>query len=240
MKYLSTMALAIAAVKAEMKEYDSLFRQFGNCMGADFGSTQACDNIERFDAQCCNFVVVDDPAITGQFCISNSQRETDFTGTYRDYDYTLWKWECKEPVNDGPNEKDSSAEAFELPVYSNYNDEAMEWILWIVYLSQTVYLLGLFISLPLGWGVLTWLQIVSIVQLFELFGGVGDFGLWFIGPFLSYWITQPFIFWTSIAFSFIPGLNILTAFLLGWWSVADYYQYYYELFAGPTLPIPAE
>merc|ERR1719353_1800495 len=147
-------------------------------MGADFGSTQACDNIERFDAQCCNFVVVDDPAITGQFCISNSQRETDFTGTYRDYDYTLWKWECKEPVNDGPNEKDSSAEAFELPVYSNYNDLAMEWILWVVYLSQTVYLLGLFVSLPLGWGVLAWLQIVSIVQLFELFGGVGDFGSW--------------------------------------------------------------
>ena len=57
-----------------------------------------------------------------------------------------------------------------------------------------------------------------------------------MGPFLSYWITQPFIFWSSILLGLIPGINFISAFLLGWWANLDYYQYSYELFAGPTLP----
>lgn len=47
MKSLATMALLAATAKAQMQEYDSLFRQFGNCMGGEFGSTQACDAIDR-------------------------------------------------------------------------------------------------------------------------------------------------------------------------------------------------
>ena len=146
-----------------MKEYDSLFRQFGNCMGGEYGSTQACDAIERYDAQCCNFVVVQDPSITGQFCINDAQRQTEFTGTYRDYDYTLWKWECQEPDNTGPSGEKSTGEATELGVYSNYEDKGMEWVLWITYLSQEAYLVGwLLVSLPLGVGYLFWVQLVSM------------------------------------------------------------------------------
>ena len=71
MKSLAIMALAAVGVKAQMEEYDSLFRQFGNCMGSEFGETQICDSINKFGAQCCNFVVVQDPTITGQFCVTD-------------------------------------------------------------------------------------------------------------------------------------------------------------------------
>lgn len=124
-----------------------------------------------------------------------------------------------------------------MSVYSNYNDKGMEWVLWITYLSQEVYLLGwLLVSLPVGVGYIVWLQLVSVWQFFELLGGKGDFGGWFLGPFLSYWIVQPFIYFSSMLFGLIPGVNFITAFLFGWWANADYYQYSYELFNGPTLP----
>ena len=108
-------------------------------------------------------------------------------------------------------------------------------------MSQMVWLVGLFlISMPLGIGVLIYMQFVSVIQLFELFGGKGDFGGWFLGPFLSYWVVQPFIFWSSVLFALIPGFNIISAFLFGWWATLDYYQYSYELFAGPTIPSASE
>jgi hypothetical protein len=112
----------------------------------------------------------------------------------------------------------------------------MEWILWITYLSQELWILGWPVSLPLGMGYTAWLYTLSLWQFIETFSGKGDLGGWFAGPFLSYWIVQPFIFWSSIIFSIIPGVNFLTAFLFGWWANLDYYQYSYELFAGPTLP----
>jgi len=236
MKYMATMAIAIATANAQMKEYDSLFRQFGNCMGSEFGSTQACDSIERYGAQCCDFEVVQDPSITGQFCITDGQRVTEFEGTYRDYDYTLWKWQCKVPEDSGPNDKSNTGDAVELSVYSNYEDKIMEWVLWVVYLSQEVYLLGYLVSVPMGF-YLIWLQLVSMWQLFEIFGGKGDFGGWFLGPFLSYWIVQPFIYISSLVLGLIPGVNFISAFLFGWWANLDYYQYNYALFAGPTVPM---
>ena len=141
------------------------------------------------------------------------------------------------PDNSGPDGRGSGTGAEELSVYSNYNDKGMEWVLWITYLSQEVYLVGLLlVSLPLGVGYIIWLQLVSIWQFFELLGGKGDFGGWFLGPFLSYWIVQPFIYVSSMILGLIPGVNFITAFLFGWWANADYYQYSYELFNGPTLP----
>lgn len=232
------MALAMATANAQMQEYDSLFRQFGNCMGGDFGSTQACDSIDRFGAQCCDFEVVQDSSITGQFCVTDGQRQGDYSGTYRDYDYTLWKWQCKEPEQVDPNDKSSELEeTVELSVYSNYEDKMMEWVLWITYLSQEAYLIGLLlVSLPMGMGYIGWLWLVSSWQFIEIFMGKGDFGGWFMGPFLSYWVVQPFIWVSSMVLGLIPGVNFVSAFLLGWWANLDYYQYSYELFAGPTLP----
>ena len=71
MKKFAAMALAATVVKAEMEEYDSLFRYFGSCQGDDFGSTDTCQDIGRENAQCCDFVVVEDTNIDGQFCVSD-------------------------------------------------------------------------------------------------------------------------------------------------------------------------
>merc|ERR1719498_295762 len=97
MKYFAAVALGLASVKGQMQEYNSLFREFGNCMGSAFGSTEGCAAIGRQDAQCCHFEVVNDDSITGSFCITNQQMDGEFAGTYRDYDYTLWAWQCQRP-----------------------------------------------------------------------------------------------------------------------------------------------
>jgi hypothetical protein len=159
----------------------------------------------------------------------------EFTGTYRDYDYTLWKWECKQPDGSGPVDKGASNG--DLPEYSNYEDKTMEWILWITYLSQELWILGWPVSLPMGIGYLSWLWLLSLWQFIMTFNeDGGSLEGWFMGPFLSYWFVQPFIFWSSIILSIIPFVNFITAFLFGWWANLDYYQYKYELFAGPTDP----
>ena len=40
----------------------------------------------------------------------------------------------------------------------------------------------------------------------------------------------------ALMWSFVPGVNFVTAFLFAWWACADYYSYSYELFVGP-LPL---
>jgi hypothetical protein len=59
-------------------------------------------------------------SISGMFCVTKDQMDGKWLGTYRDYDYTLWKWKCKEPEkpkddgkkddkgpkDDGPKEKE--------------------------------------------------------------------------------------------------------------------------------------
>jgi len=181
--------------------------------------------------------VVNEETITGKFCVSDGQREGEYVGTYRDYDYTLWKWQCKEPeAPPEPEVKEKPIEyvkVLELPPWSTLEDTGMEWVLWITYLSSIAWVFGWVVTLPLGIGVIIWLQILSIWNFFELLGGMGDFGLWFMGPFWRGWISQPFIFNMNIIFSAIPLMNFFMPFLLGWWAIADYYGFNYELFAGP-------
>lgn len=214
------MALAATTASAQMTEFDSLFRQFGSCLGGEFGGTQKCNEVGKAGAQCCDFVVVQDSSITGQFCVTDGQREGEYEGTYRDYDYTLWKWQCKEPDQLDDVDDKGAGDDLDLGPYSNYNDKTMEWILWVTYLSQELWILGWPVSIPMGMGYTTWLWIVSVIQLFE---GKGTFDEWAAGPFLSYWFVQPFIFWSSLVLSIIPGVNFLTAFLFGWWANLDYY-----------------
>ena len=75
MKSLALALLAASVSAQKMKEYDSLFRQFGNCMGNEFGSTKGCLDIGKANAQCCDFQVVNEESITGQFCVTNEQRD---------------------------------------------------------------------------------------------------------------------------------------------------------------------
>ena len=50
MKYLTAIALGLASVSGQMQEYNSLFREFGNCMGSSFGSVEGCAAIGRAGA----------------------------------------------------------------------------------------------------------------------------------------------------------------------------------------------
>ena len=58
MKYLAMTAIAVSSASAQMTEFDSLFRQFGSCLGGDYGDTNVCNQAGKPGAQCCDFVVV--------------------------------------------------------------------------------------------------------------------------------------------------------------------------------------
>ena len=112
----------------------------------------------------------------------------------------------------------------------------MEFWLWLTYLSGEAWVLGYIVMLPVGLVLVTWYWFWACWTFLELIFGVGTFDEWFIGPMARGWFTQPFIYVLNVLFTIIPGVNFVTAFLLGWWAVADYYEYSYELFVGPILP----
>ena len=111
----------------------------------------------------------------------------------------------------------------------------MEWWLWTTYLSGEVYLIGYIVMLPVGLVLYSWFALDAMLQFFVIFEEKPgwDFGAWFMGPFLRGWVTGPFIFLLQIVLGLVPGVNFATSFLLGWWAVADYYGYSYQLFEGP-------
>ena len=117
----------------------------------------------------------------------------------------------------------------------------METWLWVTYLSGEAWILGWVVMLPVGGVIYSWLALEGMITFFDIFADppVGDFGQWFMGPFWRGWVSGPFIFLSNVILTIIPGLNFLTAFLFGWWAIADYYGYNYELGEGPTLPAPA-
>lgn len=233
------MALGAATVSAQMEELNSLFREFGNCMGEQYGSYAACKVLDRPNSQCCNFEVVGEETITGKFCVSDQQRLGEYSGVYRDYDYTLWNWKCKEPENVGPVEVKTAEYVKELvlPPWSTLNDGAFpEWWLWISFLSAEAWLFGYPIGLPMAYLMMFYLQIWASWTFFEMLFGTGTFWDWLIGPqWLAYWV-YPIILSMGFGLSTIPILNFLTAFLFGWWAVAAYYDYNYVLFEGVVIP----
>lgn len=125
-----------------------------------------------------------------------------------------------------------------LSAWSTYRDKDMEMWLWVTYLSGAFWIPGWLVMLPVGIGIYTWLALLACWNFIEMLGGEGDFGEWFMGPFLRGWISGPFIFGTSFVFSIIPILGAGTSFLFGWWANLDYYSYNYELFEGPTFKGP--
>lgn len=123
-----------------------------------------------------------------------------------------------------------------LPAFSTYEDKNMEWILWTIYLSGELWVIGFIVMLPLGIAIYGYLALMAII---DLFSGKGTFGEWFMGPFMRGWISGPFIYLSAVIFTIVPLVNFISSFLMGWWANLDYYGYNYELFGGPTLP-PAE
>ena len=116
----------------------------------------------------------------------------------------------------------------------------MELWLWVTYWSGAAWIFGWPIMLTVGPVIYSWLMIYSIWTLFEMFGGVGDFGVWLAGPVRRAWLGS-FIFWLGVSLSTIPGVGILTSWLCGLWAVYDYYDYSYVDGTGPVAPpaVPA-
>lgn len=166
-------------------------------MGEQYGSYSACEALGRQSAQCCNFEVVGEETITGKFCVSDQQRLGEYQGVYRDYDYTLWKWQCKKPdPSSAPTEKKADVQMVKelvLPPWSTLNDPGMEWVLWITYFSGMAWFFGYPVMIPLGVGTLIWLQLVAIWNFFELLGGMGTFWEWLVGPWWRGNISLPII-----------------------------------------------
>lgn len=229
-----------------MKPEQNMFTYFGACIGKPYGSYAACEELtKKKDTQCCNFKQIGGTA-TGQFCVSDAERAGKWTGQYDDHEFSKWQWTCKEPPkpdntpdNNKPDDKGVSPTGSSLdglPAWSTYNDTWAEWYLWITYACQFFGFLGL----PLGYFLgIIWIlygEIWAAWSLIELIMGKGDFSQWFWGPCIKGLFSQPWIFVIGLYLSFIPLVNLLTAFLFGWWAIADYYSYDYVLFEGPTLP----
>ena len=167
-----------------------------------------------------------------------AQKGGEWNGLYVDNDLTYWKWTCEKPPDapddDGSNDRGERGTGTGgggvAPACSNYNDKTMEWILWVIYLSGEAWIFGYVIMLP-GGAVFFWHMIQAVMML-----GSCEFGEWFAGVGLSAFFTQWLIYFLALYATLVPGLNFISSFLLGWWAVADYYGYNYELFAGPTLP----
>lgn len=112
----------------------------------------------------------------------------------------------------------------------------MEYVLWTIYLSQCVYILGWNITVPLGLGTYAWLILLPWYFIFDMaINDYGDISQLFYGPIWRGWFGFA-IYMVSLPLSGIPIVNVASGFLMGWWAVSDYYGYHYTLFEGPNQP----
>jgi len=108
----------------------------------------------------------------------------------------------------------------------------MQDLLWIAHLSGMASWLGWIIMLPLGGIIYTWLLVkaffLDILSILFLEEEVHVLKAYMMGP-VRRAIMGNFIFWNNVAWSNIPGLSILTSIIFGYWGVADYYDYNYDM-----------
>ena len=101
----------------------------------------------------------------------------------------------------------------------------MEWLLWITYISGVFWVFGYVVMIPLGSFIMIWLQIDALITLIDVFTGT-DIMLWLEGPFRRS-VVGSIIFTLGMLFTLIPVVDWVALPLLGWWAVADYYDYNY-------------
>ena len=58
---------------------------------------------------------------------------------------------------------------------------------------------------------------------------------WFMGPMRRAMVGSMIFIWASIAAA-VPGVNIVSSILFGYWATADYFDYYWDAEEGPILP----
>ena len=125
-----------------------MYSYFGSCREAEYGSSEYCEGLGKVKAECCIFEISTNENMRSQFCVTEEQRGGSdvYGGKYRDRDYTLWNWRCKEPepeVEPVPEEQPPG-------IFDTYNDSEMQYFLWITYLSGAIYLWGFWVVLFAG------------------------------------------------------------------------------------------
>lgn len=144
----------------------------------------------------------------------------------------MWNWECN--IEDEIKREDDEIKGtdwFTGNWVDGYRapDLWMEQVLWTVYLSGFVWGIGYLVLLPLGFfAYFGWMQLWSLVGLYEMLFEGRDFLLYFDGPFRRFAMGS-FIYTLAVLLLWIPGLNFILSPLFGWWALLDYYDYKYEL-----------
>ena len=156
--------------------------------------------------------------------MTDKQKNDQWTGLYKDNDQTEWEWTCKVPPPKGAGGDDLAGGK-----YSTKGNTWMEILLWITYISGVFWVFGYLVQLPLGFFVMTWLSIDAMITFFDIFAG-GDFMAWLAGPWRRSFVGS-IIFSLGVFSTIIPVFDWVALPLLGWWAVADYYDYDYTLFA---------
>ena len=150
-----------------------------------------------------------------------------YFGTYVDNEYTYWDWVCRAPTaaeiaEQTRREREASRLAGK-PAF--FQEQWVEILLWVVYISGIAWIPGFAISLPLGSGVMVYLWGIAIWNIVEVFiYFTGDLDTWLEGPLRRAYMNL-IIFSLSQLFQLIPGINFLSAFLFAWWGLYSYFDY---------------
>ena len=148
MKPATKVIAASALVSVASAAGGNIFAVFGSCQYEDCGNTAA---------SCCTFVARDGstPGQQGDFCMSNAQRGGSaaiWQGSYKDSTGTTWGWTC--PQDARPSVPVPLGGLVATP-YAAAGTEWVEWLIGVMFLSGSVWVLGLPVYGTLGsvvWG----------------------------------------------------------------------------------------
>lgn len=230
--WISVAMLAmLSSVSAQPRPRQRLYIEFGTCT----------DTVCETGSECCDFES-ERTGESGKFCMTEVQKDGDWTGTYVDNDNKPWTWQCLSSKPEEPKPQPPPpappAEVIEIPVakevqvlYSSYEEEN-DWILiflYITYLSGLFWVFGYPVMFFCGFVAYSAIYIQALLAFFDvLFGEKGSWGGFMMGP-VRRAINGTFIFWTNVALVAIPVVNFAAAPLLLWWAVDDYYDYYVQI-----------
>ena len=94
----------------------------------------------------------------------------------------------------------------------------------ITYWSLSVWPIGYFVSLPIGFVTYGYFDFAATYTLFQVFAGQGTWDEYFAGPFRQAFVGH-IIFMLATIGALVPVLGILTSWACLVWAKANYYDY---------------
>ena len=106
--FIALIGLFMTTSKAEMQENLPMWGYFGeSCLSSFYGvrDPEFCTEQYKSNSECCIFKMYDEfdsVMIETHYCVTDEQRNVSgdilSNGTYRDFDWSLWHWECTPPT----------------------------------------------------------------------------------------------------------------------------------------------